>query len=535
MLTLRDFHSLFKKDQSGKFTTEITENDVQITAEGGATITMQCQADGARFECERDWWYGIHYNRDTERGQDDHEDNFVPGFFEVDLATDRDHVVTVTVALGKEAADPQTSSIEARKEHLGPIFEAFKSQKASGEAKCWVDDSMRRILAIAADDFVTKRTIRGNELSTIMAGYPWFADWGRDTFIALPGLLLATGRHEEARDTLRVFAESIQDGLVPNRFDDYDDSAAHYNTVDASLWFVRAAMQYVKMTKDGESWGEWLAPAANSVIDAYIKGTQYDIKMGGDCLIGAGNHDTQLTWMDAAATGPDGNRVVFTPRHGKAVEINALWYDILLGMAELIGDTDRRTAEHYKKLGARIKRAYAKLFWNDDHNCLNDHAWTDDNGETHIDTSIRPNQIFAASVERSPIPLTRQRQVVDAVRLHLATPFGLRTLSEFDPNYHAYYTGPAFQRDEAYHQGTVWPWLIGPFAEAILRSGKFSVAAKREARAAITPMLQRLATGGLGQLNEIHESAEPHRPVGAIAQAWSVSEVIRVLYLIESG
>ncbi len=523
MLTLRDFHSLVTGEHPS-FSVEpavdtlIVQHDAAQSHQPDApAVSLQCI--GSTFAPDPCWWYRVHYPVDAERGQGGEEDLFVPGGFHVQLDPAPMQEVLLSVALGRDPVDPQPDT-RARAAHLQPVLDHVGADA----------DPRRALLAVAADDFTVDRTIRGQKLKTILAGYPWFSDWGRDTFIALPGLMLATGRFEEARDTLRVFAQSRRNGLVPNRFDDYDDNTAHYNTVDASLWFVHAAMAYLDATNDRESWNDWLAQAALDVIDAYIKGTDYDIRMAGDGLMHAGSPRTQLTWMDAAC-----GDVVFTPRCGKAVEINALWHHVLAGMAARIADTHRDLADHFNRLTARIRRAFSKVFWSDAHNCLVDHVWTDEAGNEHIDASIRPNQIFVASLPDSPLPRTKQQQVLDAVTAHLLTPFGLRTLPEHDPNYHARYSGDQYHRDAAYHQGTIWPWLIGPYAEAVLRVGRFSQASRQVALEAVTPLLDFLAGPGLGQLHEIHEAQPPHRPVGCLAQAWSVAEVLRVLRLIDEG
>ena len=516
MLSLRDFHSLCKTSQAGL---HADISDDRLTARrGDLSVCVQCAGATCRPNSDP-WWYNIYLPADAQRGEQALEDLYVPGWFDLELQPAAEHELLMTVSLGDEPADP-CSTDQPRQAHLQPILDHLHA----------ADDPTKRTLATATDDFVVDRTIKGQTLRTIMAGYPWFADWGRDTFIALPGLLLETGRFDEARDVLRAFAEAIHGGLVPNRFDDYDDTAAHYNTVDASLWFVHAAMQYRLTADDQQSWDDWLADAALTVIDAYIRGTDHGIRMAGDGLITAGSAQTQLTWMDAACGG-----IVFTPRHGKAVEINALWYHVLAGMAELVAETHREQADHFNRLLGRIRRSFAKVFWNDALDCLVDHVWTDDDGNDHIDRTLRPNQIFAASLPHSPIPRTKQTQVVDVVREHLLTPFGLRTLPATDPNYHGVYAGDAFARDKAYHQGTVWPWLIGPYAEAVLRVGRFSAKAKAEAQAVIDPLLRQLTGPGLGQLHEIHEGDPPHRPAGCIAQAWSVAEVLRIVRLIEKG
>lgn len=536
MVTLRDFHSLLHKDQAGHFTIDSRIDGVTVKRENGAglpanepvAVTFRCE-QASRFDRTRDWWYNLVYRVESERGQDDREDNFIPGAFEVGLDPKQDQqIITVTVALGNAAADPLVGLGNARQDHLAPILKHL----SGGGGGAGVSDDVakyRKALTIAADDFVVGRTIKGRKLSTILAGYPWFADWGRDTFIALPGLLIETGRFAEARNTLQVFADSIRNGLVPNRFDDYDDNAAHYNTVDGSLWFIQAALRYVEVTGDQESWKNWLSAACQSIMEAYIKGTDYDIRMAGDGLITAGNSSTQLTWMDAACGG-----VVFTPRCGKAVEINALWYACLTGMATVIKKDHKPTSDHYLKLAARVKRAFAKNFWNDNLNCLADVVWSDEQGIDHRDDSVRPNQIFAVSLADSPIPQTLQKQVLAAVKATLLTPKGLRSLSPDHPQYHPRYTGEQFKRDGGYHQGTVWAWLIGPYVEAVLRAGKFSAAARAEAMEALRPLLDEMMNEGIGQLHEIYEADAPHRAVGCMAQAWSISEVLRALRLIES-
>jgi len=340
---------------------------------------------------------------------------------------------------------------------------------------------------------------------------------------------LETGRFEEARLALQAYTESIRDGLVPNRFDDYDSEAAHYNTVDASLWYIRAALMYVEETGDRDCWEDWLGDSCRKIMDAYIRGTQFGIRMAGDGLVTAGSATTQLTWMDAACGGK-----VFTPRHGKAVEVNALWYYALVGMAEMVRPDQPPLAEHYLKLADRIKRSFGKIFWDESCGYLRDHLWTDEQGGEHPDTTLRPNQIFALSLPVSPLPRTKQVQVLDVLRRRLLTPYGLRTLPQDDSRYHGRYTGPQFERDKAYHQGTVWCWLIGPYCEAVLRCGDFSPESRREARAVLAPLLEELEGRGLGQLHEICEADAPHRPVGCMAQAWSVGEALRVLRLIET-
>lgn len=525
MVTLRDFHGLLKKDWAGPVRVDAAECGSVVVGRGETKVSLRCE--GVDFKVndgeQEQWWYGVYYPFDAERGQEDREDYFVPGWFEKDFGRVAEASATLTMSLGGQHGPAFKAMKDVRVEHLKPMLSRLGEARAGGQ-----EGLIKKALVIAADDFVVGRRFGGKDLKTIIAGYPWFADWGRDTFIALPGLLLSTGRFDEARSILSVFAGVIRNGLVPNRFDDYGESAAHYNSVDASLWFVHAALEYLEASGDRGSWDRWLADAAVEVLEAFVKGTDFEIRMMGDGLIWAGSAQTQLTWMDAACSG-----VVFTPRQGKAVEINALWYSALAGVGKQVTKKYRATAEHYAKLAKRVKRSFEKVFWDAQKGWLRDHAWIGEDGQERVSEAMRPNQVFAVSLARSPLSLAKQRLVMKALREHLLTPYGLRTLPADDPGYHGRYTGGPFERDRAYHQGTVWPWLIGPYAEGLLRVGKFSAASKNQATAAIEPLLEELAGSGIGQLHEIHEADPPHRAVGCMAQAWSVAEVLRVSRLLE--
>jgi len=516
-LTLRDYHSVLDHREAGAIDVREDGDTIRATR-GDVTATLQCP--GATFVADPKWWFGVRYRIDADRGQTDSEDLFVPGAFNIDLPARKKTRLTLTAALGDEPAGKPAS----RKQHLQTIFDHLSVEEGDEH------DRVRGALAIASDDFVVDRTIGGKRLSTILAGYPWFADWGRDALIALDGLLLCTGRYDEAKATLRTFAGSLKDGLVPNRFDDYATDAAHYNTVDASLWFVHAALRYVEVTGDEASWGDWLGDAAIAVIEGYINGTPDDmIKMGGDCLILAGHHGTQLTWMDAACNG-----VVFTPRPGKAVEINALWHHNLASLAVALKKTHPQKADHFKKLAGRAKRAFNRTFWSDELGYCHDHVFVDGEGNEHPDTTLRPNQVIAAALDPSPLALTKRKKILKAIDEHLLTPYGLRTLPPGDPNYHGEYHGPQPQRDEAYHQGTAWPWLTGYHVEGLIRANRATKKSIDEARDAVRGLLNFLLTHELGQLHEIHEADSPHRPVGCPAQAWSVAELIRSIDLIDN-
>jgi len=370
-------------------------------------------------------------------------------------------------------------------------------------------------LAAATDAFVVKR--RG--ATSVIAGYPWFADWGRDTMIALPGLLLLTGRHAEAGDVLEMFAKRQRNGLIPNRFDDGTD-CPHYNSVDASLWFIHAACEYARVTGDGELFDDALGPACLEVVRAYREGADFGIGMDDDGLIFAGDQTTQLTWMDARRNG-----VVFTPRHGKAVEVNALWHHGLVLLGRTVGDSS------LIELAGRVASAFLPAFWWDERGCLRDVLTPMGAGKWRASAQIRPNQIFAASLEHSPLDREHRRRVVGVVRDRLLTPMGLRTLDPADPSYIARFEGDMMARDRAYHNGTVWPWLIGAYVEGLLRAESFSEDARSEARGVLAPLIDQLAGPYPGAIAEVFDGDEPRRPGGCIAQAWSVAEVFRAFVL----
>jgi len=556
MLTLRDFHGLiFRSHALIQLDRPDDAPDTLIASHRNLAATFH--APSAEYTPHPDWWYSLFYARDAQRGQDCHEDYFIPGSFAFDLPRpdDDNRVLHLTAALGREPVKPQPdpsprlARLNPIAEHLPPLDDLATytppglttvDQHASTQRAA----TLRHALAIAADDFVVNRQHDGQTLSTILAGYPWFGDWGRDTFIALPGLMLATGRHQQARDTLHAFAHHIRDGIVPNRFDDYGNDP-QYNTVDASLWFIKAATDYLAATDDKASWQDWLADACCQIIDGYTKGNDL-LTVEQDGLVNAGSPATQLTWMDAACNG-----VVFTPRYGKACEINALWHHALVTLSQTLPDSLSSKAAAYKKLAGKAKRSYAKLFRRDDGLGLYDHAHPAEGHEAigvdaqgvWRDASIRPNQCIAAALEHSPLSLADRKAVAEVARKQLLTPMGLRTLPQGDWHYHPRYAGPQFDRDRAYHQGTVWAWLIGPYVEATLRAHRFSKKSREHGTAALRPLVDHLlADTGLGQLHEIYD-ADPtgtdemgrplHRPVGTFAQAWSISELIRAAGLLD--
>ncbi len=517
MLACRDFHDLRRRRMGEVF---------DIDADPRCAVWMADQLDRdltvaliphaeepaqiVRFDQQRDWWYNFRYRVEAQRGQACGEDLFSPGWWRTRLRPGG-RIIWSIVANA-------TSLIDA--------YNLLGMSQDAPSTSPQVDDLTMRELVHAADQVVVRRNRAGGKQSTtILAGYHWFGDWGRDTFIALPGALLCTGRSGEALEVLKTFAEKQRNGLIPNRFSDYGDECS-YNSVDASLWFIHAADQYVRATGDEESWRSILAAPCAGVVKAFIEGTDFETRMDEqDGLVACGTPETQITWMDAK-----NGDVVFTPRHGKPVEINALWYNALCVLADRMAEIDADIAGRCRDLSKRAGATFGPTYWNEREGCLFDGV-----RGTDIDASIRPNQIFAVSLPHSALSPDRQRSVVTCVHHHLLTPYGLRSLSRTSPNYHGRYEGDGFQRDEAYHQGTVWAWLIGPFIEAYLRVNAYSDEARRHARDMLKPLLDHLGQAGLGSISEIFDGDPPHAPRGCIAQAWSVAEVLRSLKLCQAG
>ena len=501
---LRDFHALRRAGEKFDVRTKGTQAGRQVIVSQG-DLPLCVEADAGRFVEQPDWWYGHVYSIESERGQDDAEDLFCPGRFTVE----GEGSFTVTLWASIEPLVPDLPEWDDELARRGAAKEAGRSTvvSAKGEAAELVNlkSTVQQRLDHAASDFIVfRRSPDGSDGTSILAGYPWFADWGRDTFISLPGLLLKTGRFEQARQVLSVFGHYVSEGMIPNRFDDYSNEP-HYNTVDASLWYVHAAFEYLRLSGDDDTFAEKLLPACRQIVDGYKRGTRYHIKMEADGLITQGDATTQLTWMDAKF-----GDTAFTPRQGKAVEINALWYHTLMLMAET-------------ELAGHVAESFRRAFWISPFRGLAD-VVTDG----RQDKSIRPNQIFAVSLPHSPLDAEQQKSVVEVVRRELLTPYGLRTLARSDPKYCGRYGGDQWARDSAYHNGTVWPWPLGAFIEAYLKVNQRSPAAVEQAKKWLRPLIEHMERNCIGQIAEIFEAEEPHRPAGCPAQAWSVAEVLRM-------
>jgi glycogen debranching enzyme len=493
-----------------------------------------CDAPETEWERAGYWHYNVEHQRERERGLDWREDLYCPGHFHAMLPPGASLTLTATV---EDTVEPPDAAWRA---HVERLKELLSSASAT--------DDYTRALVLAADAFLVEREMRGqgdgrtrgngetktqrpNDPTTqqpnaqrptpnaILAGYPWFTDWGRDTMIALPGLCLATGRAKEARDILTSFVQFVSRGMLPNRFPDAGEEP-EYNTVDATLWYFQAVREYVRRVPDGPDLAHELWPVLSDIIAWHLRGTRYGIGVDpADGLLRAGEPGVQLTWMDAKV----GDWVV-TPRAGKPVEINALWINALCVMEELAAEigADGRTLARRVEHAANSFRA---RFIRPDGRGLYD-VITD----AGPDLSIRPNQILAVSLPFSPLTREEQKTTVDTVERELLTPFGLRTLAPEDPAYRPHYVGSQRERDGAYHQGTVWPWLLGPFVEAHYRV----YGDAERAKALLLPLREHLREAGVGFISEIFDGDPPHAPNGCIAQAWSVAEALRAWRILES-
>ncbi|MBV9956910.1 MAG: glycogen debranching enzyme N-terminal domain-containing protein, partial [Acidobacteria bacterium] len=443
LVACRDYHSL-------KHENDAVNRFVQI-GEGAACVKPYADAPALYLAHEADeveasggvWYRNFEYEAERERGFDYTEDLFNPLVLKFELADRASCVVIASTAEREAGRGAEYKARElARRERL----------KESANSV----DELTRALTCAADQFIVAR----GEQKTVIAGYHWFSDWGRDTMISLPGLTLATGRAEVARSILLEFSKYVDRGMLPNRFPDAG-AEPEYNTVDATLWFFEAVRALVAHTHEAEFVRASLYETLVSIIDWHVRGTRYNIRADEDGLLASGAPGAQLTWMDAKV-----GEWVVTPRRGKPVEIQALWYNALRVMEELartFGDASR--SQSYGAMAERARASFNEKFWNEEAACLYDVI----DGESR-DASLRPNQIFAVSLEHTMLNSDRARLVVEAVERSLLTPYGLRSLAPDDPHYRGRYEGDALSRDGSYHQGTVWGWLMGPFITASLKA-----------------------------------------------------------------
>jgi len=504
LVNYRDYHATTRGEGWGMDVTRV-DGGLRVRAFDGAAPVLLL-APGAEVRADHAWYRRFALPRERERGLDAEDDHLHAGTFSATLTAGQ----SLTIVLSTEEA-PSTDGGRAwrrRQDHEADLVASWtRGWAGAAGAPAWI-----RHLVLAADQFVARRPLADEpEGMTVIAGYHWFGDWGRDTMIALPGLALATGRPELAARVLRTFARFMDRGMLPNRFPDGAE-APEYNTVDATLWWVEAIRATHAATGDDALLKD-LVPALESVVDWHRRGTRYGISEDpADGLIRAGEPGVQLTWMDARV----GDWVV-TPRMGKPVEINALWYNALCAMAGFARHLRRPTAP-WEAAAERVRTSFAR-FWYE----AGGHCYDVIDGPDGDDPALRPNQILAVSLPESPLSAAQQARVVDACARHLVTSYGLRSLAPGDRAYHPCCAGDQLERDGAYHQGTVWGWLLGPFALAHARVHGDLAAA----RGFLDPMAHHLADFGVGSIAEIFDGEAPFTPRGCVAQAWSVAETLR--------
>lgn len=506
---LTAYRELHAHERGGRpFGVEARAAGCTVRAFEGAR-SFHLEVDRGDFSALPEWYWKFFHREEAARGLDALEDLFVPGVFRAQISLGMPLTFTAS-------AEPAAPAEPARAANA--LLERSRTSRAAlpAGAPAWIET-----LATASDQFLVRRGDAAGSCS-IIAGFPWFADWGRDTMIALPGLATALGRFDVAAGILRTFARFVDRGMLPNRFPD-EGSAPEYNTADATLWLFQALGDYLAARRDPELTRE-LFPVVKSIIHSHVQGTRYGIGVDpADGLLSAGEPGTQLTWMDAK----HGDRV-FTPRIGKPVEINALWMNALYVAARLadrVGD-----AEEKRSCEALLVRAALSFrrFWNPELHCLYDVIDVD--GGSGTDAAIRPNQLLAVSLPYTALAADEMRAVVDCCARELVTSYGLRSLSPRDSRYLGQYRGGPWQRDAAYHQGTVWAWLLGPFVRAHYRTHGDALTAQ----SFLNPFAEHVQSACLGSISEIFEGDAPHNACGCFAQAWSVAEILRSWIQLEN-
>lgn len=497
LLAFRDYHHLSGKNENVSKNYSFINNAFHAKPYDG-NPSVYISIPGSTFTERFDWYNRFYYQVEEYRGQDSMEDLFTYGSFSLALNKGQ--------RLGVILSTDDISGQDAFVLMNGELLRRKSLLKG-------VSSTIEKTLTLAADQFIVKRNA---DQKTVIAGYHWFGDWGRDTMISLPGLCLSTGRYDDAKKILSAFAETVSKGMLPNRFQDYGGEP-EYNNVDGTLWYFIAIYKYLLATDDQDFVLEKLLPVLDEIISWHYKGTRYNIHVNSDGLLYSGENGVQLTWMDAKI-----DSWVVTPRTGKAVEINALWYNALMIYSELLrlsGNNSR--ASNFSAAAVSVKKMFNTLFWNEELGCLYDVVEYYYNDET-----IRPNQLFAISLPFQLVDEKKALSILNIVQEKLYTPVGLRSLDPEHPSYKGIYGGDQLHRDAAYHQGTVWSWLLGPYIDALMKSEKHGI---KEANKVIKEFVYHLNETGLGTISEIFDGNAPYTSRGCIAQAWSVAEILRVI------
>jgi predicted glycogen debranching enzyme len=514
----RGYEDPVSREHAGPCTVSCVERRVEVQSQLPLPpLRMYLHGVQVAFTLDGVWLPDVLYRVEESRGYDSRGAMWTPGYFRADLSADEDATMVAStepweVIMALRPAEAQEFERD-RRQHLLAIAQPAVRSGPAGE------------LVLAADQFLITPSGRvvdearsrasGDEVRTVIAGYHWFTDWGRDTMISLEGLTLTTGRHTEAGYILRTFGQYIKNGLIPNFFPDGKNEGL-YHTADATLWYFHALNRYVHATGDHVTLRQ-LLPKLQEIVEYHIRGTSFGIGVDpADGLLRQGQEGYQLTWMDAKV----GDWVV-TPRRGKAVEINALWYNALRLLAGWLRDEqDEQADRSIASLADQARRSFNERFWNPQKNCLYDVV----DGEHGDDDALRPNQLFAISLDHPVLDRSRWDAVLAAAQQHLLTPVGLRSLAPGEPEYKSKYFGDLRARDAAYHQGTVWGWLIGPFIDAWLAAHPED---RTGARRFLQGFVHHLGEACIGSISEVFDAEEPYTPRGCIAQAWSVAEVLR--------
>jgi predicted glycogen debranching enzyme len=500
-LTGRDYHGTHH--ENGSLSTEAQVGSGMVLWQPYSDLPPVRTFHSGGYRHEPDWYRHIQFPIERQRGLDAEEDWWSPGEFTFDLESGS----AKTLALTSETIDRLDVAALAKQE---------KSRRDTVRQAAPVADSLAGELWRAADMYISERGMQ----HTVIAGYPWFTDWGRDTFISLSGLCLVTGRLDIAWQVIASFAALVSEGMVPNRFPDTGEQPV-YNTIDASLWFIHAIGRYLAVSRDEVRVRETAWPAVKQILDGYRRGTRYGISMDEDGLIMGGVSGAQLTWMDAKV----GDWVV-TPRHGKPVEIQALWVRALeVGETLARGFGEADYADRCRSDRSKAIASFRERFWHKQGGYLYDVI----DGPEGSDASLRPNQLYAISLVDELVPHDRAQQILRLVKEQLLTPVGLRTLSSTDSRYRARYEGGVLERDSAYHQGTVWPFLLGSFVTAWIKVYGKNATVLKQARSFLDGIDTHVKEACLGQVSEIFDAEAPHAPRGCYAQAWSVAEPLRAL------
>jgi predicted glycogen debranching enzyme len=523
LLTCRYFHLVVDRWKNPlDFSQQQNGGEVEVSFNTPkATVTVASTT--GEFNKKATWIERLYYREEASRGESSTDDCYQPGYFEVLVPHKREKDFAIVTAASENSQEfhkmldvfgnaiyyvnGQFKSEIAERENLLAEFYGSHSEVPTSDWLNWI--------LLAADAFIAKGA---GYRKSVMAGYYWFETWGRDTFISLPGLMLITGRFKDTRKILLDFMRHSKQGLIPNFVQNRSGEPA-YNTVDATLWYINAVLQYLKYTEDFNFVQKQLWEGLKTIVDCHRKGTAFGIRLDSDGLLA---HGPRLTWMDAEV---DGKAV--TPRTGKAVEIQALWHNALKTMQLLANKFEETSlAEKYAGIACEAKESFNEKFWNDESGCLFDVVET-----FGADASLRPNQVIAVALDFTMLDIDKSEQVVDMVHRELLTPFGLRTLARGDTRYRGMYVGDRRSRDQAYHNGTVWPWLLGPYVTAFRKAKNNS---EHELKNRLMPLFtQQIPQAGLGTISEVFDGDPPNTPRGCIAQAWSVAEPLRAY--VEDG